>query len=55
MLKLTKFHVYEYPIKHKDGSTYFGSYTIQDGAKPVGFKDEKLVQTFKANVKYTPA
>ena len=51
MVKKQKFKVYEYPIKHKDGSTYFGSYTIKDGVKPLHYKGEKLVQTFSAYAK----
>lgn len=41
---------YEYPIKHPNGSTYYGSYTIKEGAKAKGYKGEKLVQKFKAIV-----
>lgn len=42
--------VYEYPIKHSNGTVYTGSYTIKDGAKPKGYKGEKLVQKFTATV-----
>jgi len=41
---------YEYPIKHPNGSTYYGSYTIKEGVKAKGYKGEKLVQKFKAIV-----
>ena len=41
---------YEYPIKHPNGSVYYGSYTIKDGVKAKGYKGEKLVQKFKALV-----
>lgn len=41
---------YEYPIKHPDGSIYYGSYTIKEGVKAKGYKGEKLVQKFKAVV-----
>lgn len=40
------YYVYEYPLKDSKGNTYYGSYTIKEGVKPMGFKDEKLVQTF---------
>ena len=43
------FKVYEYPIKHPDGHIYMGSYTIKEGVKPLGKKDEKLVQKFTAD------
>ena len=42
-----KFRVYEYPLKDKKGNVYFGSYTIKNGVKPMGFKDERLVQVFE--------
>jgi len=42
--------VYEYPIKHPNGTIYNGSYTIKDGVKPKGYKGEKLVQKFTATV-----
>lgn len=51
MVKKQKFKVYEYPIKHKDGSTYYGSYTIKSEAKPHKFKGEKLVDIFTAYAK----
>lgn len=41
---------YEYPIKHPNGSVYYGSYTIKDGVKAKGYKGEKLIQKFKALV-----
>lgn len=41
-----KLKVYEYPIKHPNGTIYYGSYTIKATAKPVGFKGEKLVSVF---------
>lgn len=41
---------YEYPIKEKGDKTYKGSYTIKDGVKPLGLKDEKLVQKFTIDV-----
>ena len=37
---------YEYPLKDGNGKTYYGSYTILEGVEPVGFKGEKLIQTF---------
>ena len=40
------YNVYEYPLKDPKGNIYYGSYTIKEGVKPMGFKDEKLVQTF---------
>lgn len=46
-----KFKVYEYPLKHRNGPTYYGSYTIKDSVKPLGFPGEKLVQQFTANTK----
>ena len=47
MVKRESFEVYEYPIKHPNGkTTYNGSYTIRKGVKPLGYKDEKLVQRF---------
>lgn len=42
--------VYEYPIRHPNGKTYTGSYTIKDGVKPKGYRGEKLVQKFYAPV-----
>lgn len=37
---------YEYEIK--DGKlSYTGSYTIKASVKPLGFKNERLVQSFK--------
>lgn len=50
MLRQETFEVYEYPIKHPNGSIYTGSYTIKKGVKPLGYKGEKLVQTFSAMV-----
>ena len=50
MLRKSKFKVYEYPLKDKNGKTYYGSYTIKDGIKPLGYKGEKLVQIFTAKV-----
>ena len=47
-LVMTKYKRYEYPLKDKNGQTYYGSYTIKEGVKPLGFKDEKLVQKFEA-------
>ena len=55
MLKTVVLKVYEYPIKAKDGSIYYGSYTIKDGIKPLGYKGEKLVQKFKTPIKFIPA
>ena len=46
-----KFKRYEYPLKDNNGNDYYGSYTIKVGVKPLGFKNEKLVQTFEATVK----
>ena len=40
------FKVYEYPIKHPRGFTYYGSYTIKADVKPLGYKGEKLVSKF---------
>ena len=45
-----KLYAYEYPLKDKDGE-YEGYYTIREGAKPVGFKGEKLVDTFEIEAK----
>ena len=44
-----KMKVYEYPLKTKKGTLYVGSYTIKENVKPLGFKGEKLVQTFEFN------
>ena len=52
MVKKQSFKVYEYPIKHPNGKTYSGSYTIKSEVKPLGYKGEKLVQRFTTNVKY---
>ena len=52
MLQKLKFKVYEYPLKDKNGNTYYGSYTIKDGIKPLGYKGEKLVGIFNAKVKF---
>ena len=35
------FNVYEYED---------GSYTVKDGVKPLGLKDERLVKRFKADI-----
>lgn len=51
MLVSKTFKVYEYPLKDINNNTYFGSYTIKSEAKPLGFKGEKLVDTFEAKVK----
>lgn len=40
------FQTYEYPLKDTKGNVYYGSYTIKEGIKPLGFKDERLVNTF---------
>ena len=48
---MTKFKVYEYPLKDNNGKTYFGSYTIKADVKPCGFKGERLVDSFEAKVK----
>ena len=53
MVKKETLRVYEYPIKHSNGSTYDGSYTLRGDAKPLGYKGEHLVQTFTTNVKFT--
>lgn len=45
---MEKYRRYEYPLKDKNGNVYYGSYTIKEGVKPLGFKDEKLVQKFEA-------
>jgi hypothetical protein len=50
-MKTETFKVYEYPLKDSRGNTYYGSYTIKNSIKPLGFKDEKLVQRFQAVVK----
>ncbi len=42
-----KFKVYEYPLKDEKGKTYYGSYTIKEYVRQVGFKGEKLVDTFE--------
>ena len=42
-----KFKRYEYPLKDKNGKTYYGSYTIKDSVEPLNFKGEKLVQIFE--------
>ena len=47
---MAKLKRYEYLIKiGKDIIT--GSYTIREGVRPSGFKNEKLVQEFEAEVK----
>ena len=43
---MQKFKVYEYPLKDIRGKVYYGSYTIKAEVEPLGFKGEKLVQTF---------
>ena len=42
-----KYQRYEYPLTDDNGNTYYGSYTIKEGIKPLKFKDEKLVQEFE--------
>ena len=54
MLKRQTLKVYEYPLKDKNGNTYYGSYTIKEGVKPLGYKGEKLVQTFTGLIKFEP-
>lgn len=51
MLKRQRLNHYEYPLKDKNGKTYQGSYTIKEGIKPLGYKDEKLVSSFTTWVK----
>lgn len=51
MLKLETFKVYEYPLKDMEGHTYYGSYTIKNSINPLGYPQEKLVDTFEAMVK----
>lgn len=53
MVKSETLNVYEYPIRHPNGTTYNGSYTIKKGVKPMGYKGEHLVQTFTTNVRFT--
>lgn len=53
MVKKETLQVYEYPIRHPNGTSYVGSYTIKKGIKPLGYKGEHLVQTFSTNVKFT--
>lgn len=48
---MTRFKRYEYPITIEGKRTYYGSYTIKEHVKPLGFKGEKLVQEFEANTK----
>ena len=48
---MTKLKRYEYPIKVGDKVICIGSYTIKEDIKPLGFKNEKLVQEFEAEVK----
>jgi len=50
-MKTETFNVYEYPLKDVNGNTYYGSYTIKNSIKPLGFKGEQLVDTFTATVK----
>lgn len=50
-MKTELFNVYEYPLKDNNGKVYYGSYTIKWYIKPLGFPQEKLVDTFKATVK----
>ena len=47
---MTKFKVYEYPLKDGEGNIYYGSYTIKDGVNPLHFKGEQLVDKFEAEV-----
>lgn len=51
MLRRQRLNHYEYPLKDKNGKTYQGSYTIKEGIKPLGYKDEKLVCSFTTWVK----
>ena len=53
MVKKETLDVYEYPIRHPNGTTYVGSYTIKKGAKPLGYKGEHRVQRFTTNIKFT--
>lgn len=46
-----KLKVYEYPLKDTKGKTYYGSYTIKEGIKPLKFEGERLVQVFEYNIK----
>ena len=46
-----KFKVYEYPLKDKNGHTYYGSYTIKSSVKPLQLKGERLVQEFETETK----
>ena len=48
---MTKFKIYEYPLKDNNGNVYYGSYTIKENVKPLGFKGERLTATFEAEVK----
>ena len=51
MLVKQRFKVYEYPIKgEKKSDYYFGSYTIKEDVKPLGFKGERIVSKFTALV-----
>lgn len=50
-MKTETFKVYEYPLKDVNGNTYFGSYTIKNSIKPLGFKGEQVVDIFTATVK----
>ena len=52
---MTQFKVYEYPLKDNKGKTYYGSYTIKDGVKPLGYSGERLIQTFSADTSMTEA
>ena len=47
---IMKFKVYAYPI-HDGKRSYYGTYTIKETAKPLGFKNEKQIQEFEAEVK----
>ena len=49
-MRQQKFKVYQYPIKHPNGTVYYGSYTIKSEAQPKHFKGEKLVQKFTTTV-----
>ena len=49
-MTVKKFEVYEYPLKDGSGKTYYGSYTVKAGTKPLGFKGEKKVDSFSTEV-----
>ena len=42
-----EFRRYVYPLKNKDGSTYYGSYTIKSDVQPLKLQGEKMVQIIK--------